>query len=107
MARNADLKKPDPQHLKCRIKDIQPDPMLAGRRIVSVEFDDGKGKPWHQAFSVIPHEVIKVDDFINKLLTMEIRRPVDPLSHIDKIMQKDETFVLDLTAKIEPSKDNS
>lgn len=99
--------KPSPLHLNCRIADIKPDPYHAGRRIVSVSFDDGKPEgPWFQAFSVIPDQVITIDDFINKLMTMPIERPIDPFQNISKVFDKNETFVLDLTAKIDSTGDN-
>lgn len=99
--------KPSPKKLNCKIKDIQPDPLHVGRMIVSVEFDDGnKAGPWHQGFSVIPESVINIEDFLTQLYTQEIHRPVDPYTNLRQALQTGETFVLDLTAKIESSSDN-
>ncbi len=95
--------KPSPKRLNCKIKDIAPDQLHPGRMLISVEFDDGdQAGPWHQAFSVIPSEVITVDDFLKQLYTQEIHRPVDPYQNLKAAMQTGESFVLNLTAKIEP-----
>ena len=99
--------KPTPKKLNCKIKDIAPDTLHPGRMLISVEFDDGNAAgPWHQAFSVIPDQVITVEDFLTQLYTMEIKRPVDPYTNLRAAMQTGETFVLNLTAKIEPSAQN-
>lgn len=100
--------KPTPKKLNCKITDIKPDPLHKKRMLVAVEFDDGnkKLKPWHQAFSVLPEEVISVDDFLNLLLTMHIGRPEDPYTKLKRAMDVGETFVLNLTAKIEPGAQN-
>lgn len=95
-----------PKKLGCKITDIQPDKMHPGRMLVAVEFDDGSGDPWHQAFSVIPDEVITVDDFLAKLYTMDIKRPVDPYQNLKQALKEGETFVLNLTARIEKPEDN-
>jgi len=90
--------------LGCKIIDIQPDKMHPGRMLVSVQFDDGDKElgPWHQAFSVIPDKVLSVDDFLTYLYKMEIARPVDPYENLKAAMQEGETFVLNLTARVEP-----
>lgn len=100
--------KPSPKKLNCKIKDIAPDALHPGRMLISVEFDDGNKElgPWHQAFSVIPDQVITVDDFLTQLYTQEIHRPVDPYTNLRAAMQTGETFVLNLTAKIETPKQN-
>lgn len=98
--------KPTPKKLNCKITDIKPDPLHAGRMIVAVEFDDGDGEPWHQGFSVIPDRVVTVEDFMQQLYTQEIHRPVDPYENLKSVMQNGETFVLNLTAKIEPEGHN-
>lgn len=95
--------KPTPKKLNCRVTDIAPDALHPARMIIGVEFDDGDPKgPWLQAFSVVPDQVITVDDFLQQLYTMNIQRPVDPYDNLKKVMQKGETFVLNMTAKIEP-----
>lgn len=94
-----------PKRLGCKIKDIKPDHLHPGRMIISVEFDDGNKDlgPWHQAFSVIPDQVITVDDFLKHLYTMPIGRPKDPYENLKKAMELGDTFVINLTAKIEPA----
>lgn len=97
--------KPTPKKLNCKITDIKPDPLHAGRMIVAVEFDDGNKElgPWHQGFSVIPDKVVALEDFMQQLYTQEIHRPVDPYQNLKSVMAEGETFVLNLTAKIEPT----
>lgn len=95
--------KPTPTKLNCKITDIQVDPIRPGRAIVGVEFDDGDPTgPWHQGFSILPEEIVTVDDFLKQLYTQQIVRPVDPYQNLKQVMQKGETFVLNMTAKIEP-----
>lgn len=100
--------KPSPKKLNCKITDIKADPLHGNRMIIAVEFDDGNKKlgPWHQGFSVIPDQIITVDDFITQLHSMVVERPVDPFTNLKAVMQKGETFVLNLTAKIEPGPNN-
>lgn len=91
-----------PTKVKCKIKDIQKDPLHQNRMIVSVEFDDGNpAGPWHQGFSLLPESVFTIEDFIKQLVSQQIARPVDPYANIKQIMQTGEEFVINLTAKIE------
>ncbi len=100
--------KPSTKKLACKITDIKPDPLHQGRMIVAVEFDDGNKKlgPWHQGFAVLPDQIVTVDDFVAQMYKMHIARPVDPFEDLRKAVDVGETFVLNLTAKIEPEPDN-
>lgn len=100
--------RPTPKRLNCKITDIKPDALHRGRMIVAVEFDDGNKDlgVWHQAFSVLPDSIITVDDFLNHVMTMPIGRPADPYQDLKKAMELGDSFVLNLTAKIEPEPDN-
>ena len=96
-----------PKRLGCKIADIARDPLHPGRMLISVQFDDGDpAGPWHQAFSVIPEDIITVEDFLTQLYTQDIHRPVDPYTNLKAAMQSGETFVLNLTAKIDAADKN-
>lgn len=100
--------KPTPKKLNCKITDITADTLHPGRMIVAVEFDDGNKDlgVWYQAFSVIPDQIITVDDFLNQIVTMHVGRPTDPYQNLKKAMELGDTFVLNLTAIIDDTADN-
>lgn len=91
--------------LKLTIVNIEADPIHKNRTIVSAKFDDGKGKPWIQAFSILPEESmqgreIEPDEFLDLIYREKIERPVDPYGKLKKAMQAKESFVINLPAKL-------
>lgn len=86
-----------PVKLTCRIVDIQPDPKMAGRHIVSVEFRTKK-QQWFQPFSIKFEEsrAISLEEFMLQLKTMNIEPPTDPLKYLKEAMDSQETFELEL-----------
>lgn len=78
--------------LKCKIKNVEPDPIHAGRTIVSLEVDDGKG-PWIQGFSLTtPDHPITVEELIVLLQDKKLERPTDPFTYIKEAQEQATLF---------------
>lgn len=84
--------------LKCIIKNVEPDPLHGGRTIVSVQFDDGKGDPWIQGFSLTtPDHPITLEELVVSLQEQHIERPKDPFAYIKEAQQNKTSFALIVT----------
>lgn len=95
--------------LKCKIINIDDDPNHLGRKIVSVRFDDGKGEPWVQGFSILqPETPLSPEQFFEDIKehpTVAIKRPVDPFKFLNEVKQSGKVFEVDPTKVIqEPPK---
>lgn len=93
--------KPSKKKLVCKIVNIEQDPKHPYRQIVAVRFDDGDpAGPWLQGFSIMPEQVISIDDFMDHLMERELKRPEDPFAELKKYQENEQPFVLNLTGKI-------
>ena len=96
--------------LKAKIVNVEPDPRAYGRTIVSVEFDDGNGKPWIQGYTVIPLQdqppslEMFVQDIVRKHHKGEItiQRPKDPMRFLKDEQQKGTQFEVNLDPPKKP-----
>ena len=71
------------QKLSCSILFFNPDPVRKGNTIITIEFNDGKGDPWRQDFSVSHNDrPYSLDEFKMHLKNMRIERPVDPFQDL-------------------------
>ena len=79
--------------LNCRKVNIEPDPKMVGRKIVSIKFDDGESQPYIKAFSVIPPEApISVEQFVEFIKEQDLSRPVDPFKYLEEAKENEEPF---------------
>lgn len=94
--------------LKAKIINLVPDPKLPGRKIITVEFDDGHEEgPWRQSFSLLFNRPISLEEFAEHIRSqeeVEIKRPEDPYEFL--VDSKGKQFELDLSKpKEEPDGD--
>ncbi len=83
--------------VRARVINIEPDPRLGGRTIVSVKFNDNEpGGSWIQAFSLTtPNRPISQEELISLLKRQKIERPIDPFKFIKET--QDQPFDLDVS----------
>lgn len=88
--------------LKCLIKNVEPDPLHAGRTIVSVQFDDGSEEgPWIQGFSLTtPDHPITLEELKVSLQEQNISRPEDPFTYIKEAKENSTGFDLIVTDSV-------
>lgn len=86
----------DPQELKCKIINTEPDPKHPGRQIVSVQIEDGDDRgPYIRSFSLIATESpISMEKLSIDLSTKDLSRPVDPFHYIKEAQASGEQFTI-------------
>lgn len=92
------------KQLKCKLKDVAPDPMNPGRTIVSFEFDDGSDDgPWVQGFSMLPPDrPLSLEELILKVKEYGIKRPTDPFVFVREELEKGKEFTIDMAKETDP-----
>ena len=86
----------EPQKLKCKIINTEPDPKHPGRQIVSIQIDDGdKLGPYIRAVSILPRESpISIEKLSIDLAAQDLSRPVDPYHYIKEAKELKTEFTI-------------
>lgn len=82
--------------IKCKIINVEPDPLHSDRTLVSVELHKGR-KKWVQAFSLLDSErPISVEEFMEHLKGQKLEPPTDPFTYLKQAQKQGSEFEIEL-----------
>lgn len=95
---------------KCKIINIEPDPRIPGRTIISLKINDGQKDDYIKPFSILtPQNPISLEMLMIDLEEMDLSRPQepkDPLQYLKDALDSGQDFHITMSKKTLDSPEN-